>query len=145
MKIDVIQTRASNKHRSVFVKINNDDSVHYDISASWNKDLGIMLRVKDCLVKKPADGYQAVQYNNLYQMHPTGGVLLTKGKGNMRYNSRKLDVMFNRLLGTLAIVNHRDKKGLGLGDEANDLLIMALQDQMTKYQDSGTDYQQEGN
>jgi hypothetical protein len=127
----------------VFVKIDNDDSVHYDISTLWNPTHGIMLSVKDCYVKSPADGYQAVQYNNLFQMQPTRNVLLSKGKGNMKYNSRKLDVMFSKLLGTLTIVNDRDKKGLGLGDRADDLIIKALQDQMTKYQNSGTDYQTE--
>lgn len=94
MKIDIFKTSVSDQRKDVFLKVNGDDTVNYRISLFWNKHSGYLMKGDDCLVNKPAHGFQSITYGNMFNNMMFGGdnkpyLVMAKGPGNMKYNKAK--------------------------------------------------------
>tara|TARA_X000001388_G_C2149265_1_gene91752 strand:+ start:32 stop:505 length:474 start_codon:yes stop_codon:yes gene_type:complete len=95
--INVIRKAYRGQAYSLFVEVDGDKSVNYEIRIFWNKKIGFMYNVWDCLCKKSQNGFEITEYKNLIWQEKSLVLELKDDKG--RFSKKRLQNLVDKHLG----------------------------------------------
>lgn len=122
MKIDIIKKTDSKHSRDIFVKLDNDNSVHYKVSVYWCA-YGYVMKAWDCFCHDTdPNGFTKTTYNSMFcSIKPT--LLQAKTTGYSRFSKKALDTLTADFL-----------------DVKNDVFIFTLNAAVDNYKNNGIPY-----